>query len=163
MVSACVVFTVKHGGGSTMMWRCFAYVSDLLETEDTFNWDLLYRILQWQAIWFVVSGSSFNFQSGNDPKHTYRLCKIDLEEGEGWIRWTGLSKHPTWTQLSEKQPTKDNKSTHGNSLKIVRKAFWVITSWGCPGECQKACKAPIKVSVLWRIRLLSRFCFVVIS
>ena len=81
MVSACVVPTVKHGGGGVMVWGCFAgfTVGDLF--KGTPNQHGYHNILQRHAIpsGSCLVGPSFFFQQGNDPKHTSRLCN---QEGE---------------------------------------------------------------------------------
>ena len=52
MISACVVPTVKYGGGGVMVWGCFAgdAVSDLFRIQGTLNQHIYHSILQWNAI-----------------------------------------------------------------------------------------------------------------
>ena len=73
MISACVVPTVKHGGGGGMLWECFAgdTVSDLFRIRGTFNQHDYHSILQRYAIpsGLRLVGLSFVFQQDNDPTH----------------------------------------------------------------------------------------------
>ena len=79
MISACVVPTVKHGGGCVMVWGCFAgdTVCDLFRIQGTLNQRGYHSILQQYDIpsGLRLVGLSFAFQKDNDPKHTSRLCK----------------------------------------------------------------------------------------
>jgi hypothetical protein len=52
MISACVVTTVKHGGGGVSLWGCFAgdTVSDLFIIQGTLNQNGYHSILQQYAI-----------------------------------------------------------------------------------------------------------------
>ena len=74
IISACVVPTVKHGGGGVMVWVCFAddTVSDLKKIQGTLNQHGYHSILQQYAIpsGLCLVELSFVFQQDNDPKHT---------------------------------------------------------------------------------------------
>ena len=73
MISACVVPTVKYGGGGVMVWGCFASdtFSDLFRIQGTLNQHGYHSILQRYAIPSVLLlvGLSFVFQQENDPTH----------------------------------------------------------------------------------------------
>ena len=73
MISACVVPTVKHGGGGVMVWGCFAgdTVCDLFRIQGTLNQHGYHSILQRYAIpsGLRLVGLSFVFQQDNDPTH----------------------------------------------------------------------------------------------
>ena len=73
MISACVVPTVKHGGGGVMVWGCFDgdTVCDLFRIQGTLNQHGYHSILQRYAIpsGLRLVGLSFVFQQDNDPTH----------------------------------------------------------------------------------------------
>ena len=73
MISTCVVPTVKHGGGSVMVWCCFAgkTVSDLFRIQGTLNQHDYHIILQLYALTsgLRLAGLSVVFQQDNDPTH----------------------------------------------------------------------------------------------
>ena len=72
MISACVVLTMKHGGGGLMVWRCFAgdTVGNLFRIQGTLNQHGYHRILQWYAIpsGLCLVGLSFVFLTGQWSK-----------------------------------------------------------------------------------------------
>lgn len=86
MNDACVVPTVKHGGGSVMVWGCFAgdKVGDLYRIQGILNKNGYHSILQRHAIpsGLQLIGRSFTIQQDNDPKHTSKLCKNYLAKKE---------------------------------------------------------------------------------
>ena len=73
MITACVVSTVKHGGGGVMVCGCFAgdTVCDLFRIQGTLNQCGYHSFLQWYAIPSAlrVVGLSLVFKQDNDSTH----------------------------------------------------------------------------------------------
>lgn len=74
MLPECVVPTVKHGGGSVMVWGCFSAngVGDLIRIDGILNKERYKNILQHHAIpsGIRLIGQNFILQQDNDPKHS---------------------------------------------------------------------------------------------
>ena len=86
MVLQCVTPTVKHGGGSVMIWGSFAGSrdGDLHRVTDTLNQKGYHSILQRHAIPSVLRllVRGFILQQDNDQKHTSRLYQNYLRRKE---------------------------------------------------------------------------------
>jgi len=82
----CIVPTIKHGGGSVMVWGCFAgaKVGDLKKIEGILRKEGYLDILQNNAIPSAhrICQGKFVFQQDNDPKHSSKLCRAYLESLE---------------------------------------------------------------------------------
>lgn len=83
---ACTVASVKHGGGSVMVWGCFggSAVGDLVRIEGILKKEDYKNILENSAVpsGIRLIGPGFIFQQDNDPKHTSKLCQSFLKEKE---------------------------------------------------------------------------------
>lgn len=87
----CVVPTVKHGGGSVLVWGSFSgkRVGDLVKIEGILNKEGYLKILQENAVpnGIDLVGPGFIFQQDNDPKHSSKLCRgyVNGLEEEGQL------------------------------------------------------------------------------
>ena len=83
IISACVIPTVKHGGGGVRVWWWFAgyTISDLFRIQGTLNQHGFHSILQRYAIQYDIN----LFFKMTMTQHTSRLCKwLFDQEGEWW-------------------------------------------------------------------------------
>lgn len=86
MTPQCIVPTVKHGGGSIMVWGCFCGygIGDFIKFDGIMKKENYKNILIRNAIPSGVRliGRGFILQQDNDPKHSSRLCRKYLENKE---------------------------------------------------------------------------------
>src|SRR5690242_19253804 len=74
-----VLPTIKHGGGSMMVWGCFTAqgIGNLVRIHDTLNAALYVDILKEDFLgtleWYGLEKDDIVFQHDNDPKHTARF------------------------------------------------------------------------------------------
>lgn len=100
MMPDCVVPTVKHGGGSVMVWGCFSSqgTGDLIKIEGIMKKEQYKNILEQNAVpsGLRLIGDGFIFQQDNDPKHSSKLCRGYLDEKEA----QGVLKNMVWPPQS---------------------------------------------------------------
>uniref|UniRef100_A0AAZ3RDC3 Tc1-like transposase DDE domain-containing protein n=1 Tax=Oncorhynchus tshawytscha TaxID=74940 RepID=A0AAZ3RDC3_ONCTS len=85
--------TVKHGGGSIMLWGCFsaAGTGSLVRIEGKMNGAKYREILLQNAEDFRL-GQSFTFQQDNNPKHTAKTMQEWLwEKSLNFVEWPSQS------------------------------------------------------------------------
>lgn len=136
----CIVPTVKHGGGSVMVWGCFGNnrVGDFIKIEGILKKEGYKTILEENVLpsGRRLIGRGFVFQEDNDPKHSSKLCRGFLEEKEkrrvlNYMVWPPQSPdlNPIellWDELDRKVRTKCPTSQK-NLWEILQKAWTEIT------------------------------------
>ena len=84
----CTVPTVKHGGGSVMLWGCFTKKAVgklviLARTMDRFYYRQILEANLLPSVQRLGLGTNFIFMHDNDPKHTSALV-------QDWLRNNGI-------------------------------------------------------------------------
>lgn len=98
-----VMPTVKHGGGSIMVWGCMTWDGPgyLARIDSTLDSELYIRILEEDLLntvdWYNIDPEQYIFQQDNDSKHTAKrvkayLASIGLTEATGRkLTWPSCS------------------------------------------------------------------------
>ncbi|KAG2466903.1 TCB1 transposase, partial [Polypterus senegalus] len=89
--------TVKHGGGSIMLWGCFsaAKTGRLVRIKGKMTAAMYRDILDENLLQSALNlrlGRRFNFQQDNDPKHTAKISKEWLQDNSvNVLEWPSQS------------------------------------------------------------------------
>ena len=120
--------TVKHGGGSLMMWGCMSYhgIGHACHIQEIMNANVYCEILRTSLKQSLDSWSlstdEFIFQQDNDPKHKSKLAKEWFtKEGIEILDWPAQSPdlnpiEHLWHHLKLKLSLYDKKATSINEL-----------------------------------------------
>ena len=156
----CTVGSVKHGGGSVMVWGCFggSAVGDLVRIHGILNKEAYKVILKNNVLrsGARLIGENFVFQQDNDPKHTSKLCSTFLKQKERSQKlkvmiWPSQSPdlNPIellWDQL-DRQVRKQCPTSQEDLWRILQQEWQKITAETCDKLLErlpKLCKAVIK-------------------
>ncbi|KAG2470954.1 TCB1 transposase, partial [Polypterus senegalus] len=132
----CVLPTVKHGGGSVMVWGCLsaAGTGELQFIEGTMNANMYCDILKRSTIPFLWKlGHRAVFQHDNDPNHTSRTATALLKKLRVKVLdWPSMSPdlnpiHP-WGILKRKVEERKVFNTHQLRDVIMEEDSSVISS-----------------------------------
>ncbi len=148
----CVLPTVKHGGGSVMVWGCMsaAGTGELQFIEGTMNANMYCDILKQSMIpSFQRLGCRAVSQHDNDPKHTSKTLRVKVMD------WPSMSPDLTpiehlWGS-SNRRKVEECKVSNIHQLRDVVMEEWkrtpVVTCEALVNSVPKSVKAVLKIMV----------------
>ena len=133
----CITPTVKHGGGTFMIWETFINCKDryLHQVKGKLNQTGYHSILQYHAIWsgMQLVGQGFVFIQDNDPKHTRKLCQKYIKSKKGtvplWSNASPISRLKShWTGVGFDRKVRAKQRTSAAHLWQLLPKSWVELS-----------------------------------
>jgi hypothetical protein len=93
--------TVKHGGGSMMLWGCFSApgTGRLIRIEANMNGAKYRQIFDENLLQDLRLGQRLTFQQDNDPKHTAKTTQV-------WLGYKCLNVLQCLSQSPDLNPIK---------------------------------------------------------
>lgn len=128
-----LVPTVKHGGGSVMVWGCFSYngTGKLVFIDGKMTGQKYVEILKnnlEESARMLGIEDDFVFQQDNDPKHTSKVAKEYFDSKKIFVLlWASQSPdmnpiEPLWVEIKRRVPPSSRKNKE-----MFRKA--VLNVW----------------------------------
>jgi hypothetical protein len=141
-----IIPTIKHGGGSLMVWGCITWygVGFLCRIENGMDAQLYQNILEDELMatidWYKLDKESIFFQHDNDPKHTAHSTKKWLKDNNiKTLEWPPQSPDLSpiehiWNEVDRRVRRCSNQPKNKDELWEVLQDVWEGIE---PEFCQK--------------------------
>lgn len=133
----CQTRTVKHGGGTLMLWgcACAAGTGSIKRIEGIMRSEDYREILENSMVPSMRELGTTIFQHDNDPKHTSRLCRTFLDacdEVEEVLEWPSQSPdlnimEDVWNRMKRALDAMANEQGHPTSILQLQER--VVAAW----------------------------------